>query len=66
MSTATSALQGVTSILTRFFLSSATANVRLCGAAVLGAAVLRVPAAFGVNFTRLQPGDLFRVSHTFK
>ena len=52
----------VTCILTHFIPSAAqvtAANVCLCGAVVLRAVVLRVPAGPGVDLTGLETRDLF-------
>lgn len=63
---AAAAVQTVAAILTRLLPSVAATALRLCGAVVLGAVVLGAAAVSGVNLTRLQPGDLFGVSHVFK
>lgn len=58
VSAAAAAVQRVTCILTRIR-SVTAASVCLCGAVVLGAVVLGVPAAPGVDLTGLEPRDLF-------
>lgn len=66
---AAAAVQRVTGVLTRFVPSAAqfaAADVCLCGAVVLGAVVLGVPAVPVVELAGLEPGDLLRVSQTFK
>lgn len=63
---AAAAVQTVATILTSLLPLVADTALRLRGAVVLGAVVLGAAAVSGVNLTRLQPGDLFGVSHVFK
>lgn len=53
VSTAATAVQRVTSILTCFIPPATYANVCLCGAVVLGAVVLGFPAGSAVDLTGL-------------
>lgn len=53
VTTAATAVQRVTSILTRFIPPATITNVRLCGAVVLGTVVLGFPAVSAVDLTGL-------------